>query len=291
MSTKGPRLEEGYSLTAINRYGLTEDPFSLSANPRFVHLGESHKQVYQHAINLIARRRGFGLVMGSVGIGKSSLARLLFYNYFERDDVIVAYVPSANWSTRTRAVKEVSASLAELKVQTKRSYDASLAELSKAIANAHSKDNKNIILLLDESHLMKPQAFELVLELYNFDFDVKAVQVLLFGQPELDSLISKKPHLDSRVAMRLYLDPLTYPTALEMVNHRLLVAGRKSPLFNDDAFMALYETSFGVPRDIIAVCGWCLDIIIRDNKDLIELETVEEAIGLRSRHISESDPK
>ena len=289
MSTKEPRLEQGYSLSDINRYDLTEDPFSLSANPRFVHLGESHKQVYHHAINLITRRRGFGLVMGGVGIGKSSLARLLFYNYFEREDSIISYVPSANWSTRTRAVKEVANSLAELNIKTKRSYDGSLTELSKAIANAHSNDNKNIILLLDESHLMNPQAFDLVLELYNFDFDVKAVQVLMFGQPELDGLVSNKPHLNSRVAIRLYLDPLTYPTALEMVNHRLLIAGRKSPLIDDDAFLVLYETTLGVPRDIIAICSWCLDIIIRDRKDLVGVETVEEAIHLRHRHTNESD--
>ncbi|MDH5605983.1 MAG: AAA family ATPase [Anaerolineae bacterium] len=289
MATNESRLEEGYDLAALNKYDLTEDPFSLSANPRFVHLGESHKQVYQHAISLISRRRGLGLVMGGVGIGKSSLARLLFYNFFDRDDTIVAYVPSANWSTRTRAVKEVANALAELNVQTKRSYDGSLVSLSTAIAKAHRDDKKNIVLLLDESHLMNPEAFELVHELYNFDFDVKVVQVLMFGQPELDGLISSQAHLNSRVAIRLYLDPLTFPSALEMVNHRLLIAGRKFQLFDDDAFLALYNASSGVPRDIVATCSWCLDIILRDKKDRVDMDAVEEANQLRYRHISEGE--
>ena len=70
-------------ITGLNRLGLNEDPFSLSANPRFVHLGGTHRNVYYLAQSVITRRQGLALITGGVGIGKSSLARLLYNEYFE----------------------------------------------------------------------------------------------------------------------------------------------------------------------------------------------------------------
>jgi general secretion pathway protein A len=276
---------EGYDLVELTRYDLSEDPFSSSANPRFVHLGETHKHVYYHAHNLINRRRGLGLITGDVGIGKSSLARLLFYNFVDTESTVISYIPSANWRTKTRAAKEVANSLAELNIETTRSYEDNLDRLSKKIAFTYLETRKNIVLLLDESHLMKKEALELIHELYNFDFDVKAIQVLMFGKPELITLIDKYKDISSRVSVRLSLQPLSYQTALVMINHRLNIAGRKSPLLDDLAYQAIYEASNGVPRDIVGLCGICLDLIIRDNKPIIDEEAALEAIRVRYENI------
>jgi len=279
----GSILETGIGdLKVLQTLGLAEDPFSLSASPRFFHLGESHQSVYYFAHNSITRRDGLALVMGEVGMGKSSLARVLFSHFFdERPDVIISYVPSANWKSRTKAVREISDSLAELEVEAKRSYDDSIYELQKAIMRAHSEDNYNVAVLLDESHLIAPQALEAIHELYNFDVDVKAVQIVMFGQPELETLISKHRHLKNRVSKRLYLSPLSYNAALEMINHRVRQAGRSTSLLSDEAFGKIYDTSRGVPRDIVGICGNALEVIIRDKKKIIDEEATEEALLLR----------
>ncbi len=276
-------LEQGISdLTILQRFGLSLDPFSLSASPRFFHLGETHQSVYYFAHNVITRRTGLGLVMGEVGMGKSSLARVLFSHFFEeRDDVIIAYVPSANWRSRTKAIKEIANSLAELDVETKRSYDDSIHAFQKEIMSVHQNNKMNVALLLDESHLIKPDALEVIHELYNFDVDVKAIQILMFGQPELETLISKHRHLRNRVSRRLYLSPLSYMTALDMVNHRLRQAGRTTPLLTDEGFSVIFEASQGVPRDIVGLCGNALEILIRDNKKIVDEEAAQEAVHIR----------
>lgn len=276
-------LEKGIGdIKVLQTLGLTEDPFSLSASPRFFHLGESHQSVYYFAHNSITRRDGLALVMGEVGMGKSSLARVLFSHFFEeRPDVIISYVPSANWKSRTKAVREISDSLAELEVETKRSYDDSIFELQKAIMRAHRENNLNVAVLLDESHLISPGALEAIHELYNFDVDVKAVQIIMFGQPELDALISKHAHLKSRVSKRLYLSPLSYIAALEMINHRVRQAGRSTSLLTDEAYSKIFDASQGVPRDIVGLCGNALEIIIRDKKKIIDEEAADEALLIR----------
>lgn len=269
-------------INALNRLGLNEDPFSLSANPRFVHLGGQHRNVYYLAKSIMVRRQGLGLITGGVGIGKSSLARLLYNEYFEEEGTIITYIPSANWRTRTMAAKQVATALAELEIETKRSYDATVVEISRAISRAHLDHQMNIVLLIDESHLMHPEALELIHELYNFDFDVKAVQVLMFGQPELTPLIAGAEHLASRVVKSLSLDPLSFPEALEMINHRLSIAGRTTPLVEDDAFLTLYDDSNGIPRNIVALCSIALDLLMAEKKSTIDLPLVQAAIGLRS---------
>lgn len=268
-------------ITALNRLGLNEDPFSLSANPRFVYLGGQHRNVYYLAQSVIVRRQGLALITGGVGIGKSSLARLLYNEFLESENTIITYIPSANWRTRNMAAKTVANALAELSIDTKRSYDGTVREISKAISKAHMEHGLNIVLLIDESHLMTLEAMELVHELYNFDFDVKAVQVLMFGQPELNQLIEHAEHLASRALKRLSLDPLSYPEALEMVNHRLAIAGRSGPLIDDDAFLTIYDESGGIPRNIVALCSISLDLIIANKKKLIDKSTIETAIDLR----------
>ena len=81
-------------ITALNRLGLNEDPFSLSANPRFVYLGGQHRNVYYLAQSVIVRRQGLALITGGVGIGKSSLARLLYNEFLARENTIITYIPS-----------------------------------------------------------------------------------------------------------------------------------------------------------------------------------------------------
>jgi type II secretory pathway predicted ATPase ExeA len=282
--TPGHQFDE--FITALKRLGLVEDPFNLSANPRYVYLGGQHQNIYYLAQSVITRRQGIALITGDVGIGKSSLARLLYNEYFDDDRTIITYIPSANWKTRTVAAKKVADALPELEIETKRSYDGTVDEISKAISLTYEQ-GRNIVLLVDESHLMDPEALQLIHELYNFDYDVKAVQTLMFGQPELIYLISSVPHLESRALKKLALAPLSYPEALEMVSHRLAIAGRNTPFIEDDAFPEIYHNSEGIPRNIVAICSNALDIVIVNNLDVINLDTVRAAIEMRGQLESE----
>jgi general secretion pathway protein A len=270
----------------LERLGLKQDPFGISANPRFLWLAGGHLTAYQHTKSVITRRQGLALIMGDVGMGKTTLARLLFEEYFGAPGMITTYIPSANWRSRGLATAEIADSLTGGGMKTvrsnKRDPDGTLRAIYMAISETHHEDQKkNIVLLIDESHLIGPVALETIHAIYNFEFDTKAVQMLLFGQPELEALMQTAPHLDSRVIKRVHLSPLSYPEAHQMVSHRLATAGRSVPLFEDEAFLALYDSSGGVPRDIVALCSLSLDILIAVKKDLIDRPIVEEAIELR----------
>ncbi len=127
--------------------------------------------------------------------------------------------------------------------------------------------------------MMKPEALEVIHRIYNFDYDVKVVQILAFGQSEMSSLFETNKAVNARVFVRLVLPPLTLSSALQMVMFRLNVAGRNESMIDDDAFELLYEKSQGVPREITKFCAYATDLLLQSDATTIDRNIVREAIS------------
>ncbi len=163
-----------------DRLGLREDPFKLSADPRYLYLGTEHLAVYRQAQGVISRRRGLALITGDMGMGKSTLARRIYDVYASEQNIEICYVHTAAFSSAMDAARQISSSLG---VPLQRSFQRQMEGLEKFMADAYTND-RNVVVLLDDAQLMNPEALEVLHRLYNFDYDAKVVQVLAFGQSD-----------------------------------------------------------------------------------------------------------
>ena len=237
--------------------------------------------MYYHASNVIELKRGLCLVRGEPGIGKTSVAKLIFENNHGKKNMIITYIPTANFPTKAAASKKMAEALSELGVTKTKNYADNVSNLQKGIKRA-MEEKKNVVVLLDEGQLIHPSALVLFHELYNFDWDEKGIQVLIFGQPETSDIFEKNKALRERLYVDLSLTPLTITSATEMINFRLQIAGRKEPLTDDDALEIIYKISGGIPRMIVKLCGLSLDILIERKGKIIDTRIVEAAMEVYS---------
>ncbi|GAP16084.1 type II secretory pathway, component ExeA [Longilinea arvoryzae] len=264
--------DEEWKVARLDRLGLKEDPFKLSADPRFLFLGPEHLAVYRQAQGVISRRRGLALISGDMGMGKSSLARRLYDVYAAEENVLICYIHTAAFKSAMDAARQISMAL---NVPPQRSFQRQMEGLERLMADAYTA-HRNVIILLDDAQLMDPDALEVIHRLYNFDYDAKVAQVIAFGQLEMSAVFETNKAVNARVFVRLALPPLTLSSSLQMVLFRLRVAGRNSPLIDDDAFEMLYEASQGVPREMIRLCALATDLLLASDATAINIDIARE---------------
>jgi len=250
--------------TELSRLGLNEDPFQLSADPRYLYLGEEHQAVFETIKQVIQKRRGLALVTGKPGTGKSSLARFTFDRLFGNGEFDVAYIDTSNFDTRTAAAKKISQSFGTIEIETGRSYSEQMELLEQGIAGAYKKGHI-VVLLLDDAQKLKRFSLELLHELYNFDFGEKAMNVIAFGEESAVKNFYNYPSISSRLYTIQSLKPISYETTIQMVGFRLSTAagGKTLSIFTDSALQKLYETSAGIPRDVVILGSMALDKLIQ----------------------------
>lgn len=268
--------DEEWRLARLDRLGLKEDPFKLSADPRYLYLGPEHLAVYRQAQAVISRRRGLALITGDMGMGKSSLARRLYDVYASENSIAICYIHTAAFRSAMDGARQISNGLG---VPPQRSFQRQMEGLEQMMADAYTT-GRNVVVILDDAQLMDSEALEVIHRLYNFDYDAKVVQILSFGQSEMTSLFETNRAVNARVFVRLALPPLTLGSALQMVFFRLRVAGRNEALINDNAFELLYEHSQGVPREIIRLCALATDALLQSEELVISVEIAREVVKL-----------
>ncbi len=264
--------DEEWRLARLERLGLKEDPFKLSADPRYLYLGPEHLAVYRQATGVISRRRGLALITGDMGMGKSSLARRLWDVYASEEAMDICYIHTAAFKSAMDAARQISNSFS---IAPQRSFQRQMESMERMMADAYTA-GRNVVILLDDAQLMESEALEVIHRLYNFDYDAKVVQILAFGQSEMVALFETNKAVNARVFVRLALPPLTLGSALQMVLFRLRVAGRNEPLLDDEAFEVLYEKSRGVPREIIRLCAMATDYLLQSDSTMVSRDIANE---------------
>ncbi len=267
-----PLSDEEWRLVRLDRLGLKEDPFKLSADPRYLYLGPEHLAVYRQAQAVISRRRGLALITGDMGMGKSSLARRLYDVYNTENSIAICYIHTAAFKSAMDAARQISNALG---VPPQRSFQRQMEGLEEMMANAYTT-GRNVVIILDDAQMMDGEALEVLHRLYNFDYDSKVVQILSFGQSEMTGVYEANKAVNARVFVRLVLPPLTLSSALQMVMFRLRVAGRNEPMINDDAFELLYERSQGIPREIIRLSALATDQLLQSEETVITYDIARE---------------
>ena len=254
--------------------GLAEAPFSLSPDPRFFFLSAQHKTALAKITYTAEQRQGLSVVYGDVGVGKTTIARRIYQIYNDNPQYEAAYLPMPIFPSEFQFLKAICS---EFSLPPKRSKYAQIELLNTYLIDVW-KQGQNGILIIDEAQALVGQQFELIRQLLNFESNTqKLIQVIMIGQNELRNKLRLKKPLRSRIATRSTIEPLDIQDTRDMINFRVMVAGRTEPLFTEDAIQVIYEYSHGMPRDICALGLNVLPLALLQNRRIIDAALTAQA--------------
>lgn len=231
-------------------FNLKEKPFNLNPSPRFLYLGESHRE----ALNLlnygVMERKGFILLTGEIGTGKTTMVHALLNTI----DETVQYIHLSNPLLSPQEFMDYLAfSVFRKKLHFKSKTDF-LLEFEEFLRQC-LRDQRNAILIIDEAQKLSFELLEEIRLLSNMETgDEKLLNIFLVGQPELNDKL-KTPEclpLLQRISIRYHIPPLDLEETREYVATRLRIAGAKKgdDIFPKAAVRTLYDCSGGYPRMI-----------------------------------------
>ena len=267
----------------LKELGFREEPFTISADPRFLYLSTQHGEVLERTRDVVEEFRGLVVVEGGYGVGKSSLALRLESIYRgEPDEYRVVFVHTASYESEFAGLQDLCHSL---DLPRRRGLTKQWREFENFLVDEHQQ-GRNICIILDDAQLINQSALRLVHHIYNFDRGGrKLAQVVLFGQPELNYIFAMQPEIRSRVDSWFRLNPLSLEDTLNLIRFRSRVAGREDPLFTQSAFLEIYEATNGVPREIVSVCSRVIEELGVRGDNTSDVETAQSAIeAYRSFH-------
>jgi general secretion pathway protein A len=244
-------------------YGLKENPFNVTPNPEYIYLGENHREALAQLLYGVRERKGFIVITGEVGTGKTTLIHYLL------DKMNGNHTKTALLFNPKLTVDDfIQYILKDLGVRVQgRTKGEYLHNLHRYLLHAYQRDER-VILIVDEAQGLKPELLEEIRLLSNLETSrSKLLQIVLLGQPELDKTLSQPGfrQLRQRINLRYHLLPLSEKETKEYIGKRLRIAGAKEAIFTEKAIKRIYLKSGGIPRLINILCdnallnGYALD--------------------------------
>jgi general secretion pathway protein A len=276
-------------------YKLREEPFRLTSDPRFFHLAEPHAAALATLVEAVMRRKGFVLLTGPIGTGKTTVVHTALQILTERaatnHPISSAFILNPTLS-REEFLEMI---LSEFEIPcTATSKPARLAALQRMLLETQ-RNGGTSLLLIDEAHLLTPDLLEEIRLLSNSDtYQEKLLQIVLCGQPELLGIL-RRPELRAlrqRVASSCLLRPLTFSEVRSYIAERLHSAGFRGTTFPfpTQVIEEIQRLTEGVPRVINLLCDACLAIGSRAHRPVIDLAIVNESSNELGLKESQAEP-
>ena len=260
----------------LEYYGLTEAPFDITPNPRFLYFSAKHREALNHLLYGIRERKGFVQLTGDVGAGKTTLCRAMLEQLGGRFATALILNPLLDADQLMKAIAmEFGLNVRGLdRLETIGTLNDFLLQLA--------GQERDAVLIIDEAQDLTHELLEQVRLLSNLETDDrKLLQIVLMGQPELRDRLNdhRLRQLRQRITVRYHLRPLRRAELGHYVQHRLQVSGANgAPYFTAPALWRVYNYSQGVPRLINAVCDKCLLAGFVQQRDRIDFRMVGSAV-------------
>jgi general secretion pathway protein A len=257
-------------------YGLRETPFSPTPDPKFLFQSTRHREALAQLLYGVRERKGFIVLTGEIGTGKTTLLRTLLSRLDA--DTHVAYIH--NSALEIEGLLEYM--LQDWGVKSEATTHAQrLFELNEFLIDQH-RQGLSPVLIIDEAQNLSIPTLEAVRLLSNFETSSqKLMQILLVGQPELRDKLNTPElrQLKQRIGLRCHIGPLSPEETRLYIRHRLRIAGASDAgIFTDAAIQRITEYSEGIPRVVNIVCDHCLLSGFADSKRRIDAGVVDEAV-------------
>jgi general secretion pathway protein A len=262
-------------------YGLREEPFNLTPDPRFLHMAPPYRAALEAVVQSILRRKGFVVVHGPIGTGKTTVLHAAMQILSQLDSNHDRFASALVVNPLLSRDEFLETLMTEFQVScASTSKPARLSALQEMFLEKQGNGGTSV-LFVDEAHLLTIELLEEIRLLTNTDiYRAKLLQVVLCGQPELTALLQRRElrALHQRITCHCLLRPLSLAETLSYVSERLHAAGLngESPFYNG-AIELVHLHSQGVPRLINHICDNALMIGFTTQHKEIQQDIIEEA--------------
>ena len=262
----------------LEYYGLGEQPFGVTPDPRFLYFGTSHREALASLYCGVENGRGFLALIAKPGMGKTTLLFQLLNKL--RDSASTAFL----FQTQCDSRQLLRSVLTDLGVETSETDDLfHLQNQLNALLVRESQAGRRFVLVVDEAQTLDDAVLETLRMLSNFETPrAKLMQIILAGQPQLAVKLAgeRMIQLRQRVSVFARLFPLSQTETVEYVQHRLAVAGHTGdPLFSSHALELIASASEGIPRNINNLCFHALTLGFAQGQRRVGASMVREVLA------------
>ncbi len=260
----------------LNYFGLSEKPFSISPDPRFLYLSDKHRDGLAHLLYGTDETGSFVLLTGEVGTGKTTLCRRMLSQAPEGVTFALILNP-------LQTPQELLASICD---EFQIDYDKEASSRKQMIDNLNAWLLKNhasgdrAVVIIDEAQNLNAETLEQVRLLTNLETDSeKLLKIILIGQPELREILGRPElrQLNQRITARYHLESLSLEETHSYLHHRLKIAGATGSLFKPAAIKKLHRISGGIPRIMNLIGDRALTGTYGAQKQIVDTRMLQQA--------------
>jgi len=255
----------------FNLLEFKKEPFSNSPEPEFLFTAPQYNTCLQRLELAVRLRRGLNIVIGEVGIGKTTLCRKLIQVLSAADpgdapavETFLLLDPAVE--SRLEFARTVASVLGVASVAEDDNEWQIKEKIKTFLFEQGVRNQKNITLVIDEGQKIPDDCLEILREFLNYETNsFKLLQIIIFAQPEFRKNLAARANLLDRVNYLCNLKPLSFRQTKAMIEHRIAVASQdpsRPPLFTLGGMLAVYRHSGGYPRKIISLCHQVLLMLI-----------------------------
>ena len=234
-------------------FGFSETPFSLSPDPAFLYRSEQHEEALANLIYGVQSRKGFIVLTGEVGTGKTTMLECL------RDFLDSQYIEFAFlFNSRITSDQFFEMIAYDLDLRCQRTSKTEVLFALNSVLLNQAEQGRTTVLIIDEAHNLEWEVLEEIRLLGNLENRRgKLLQIILAGQPELDRKLEAPNlrQLKQRIVLRCNLEPFTPKDTAQYINTRLEKAGMpEQTVFSPEIMTEIHVRAQGIPRLINAIC-------------------------------------
>ncbi len=258
-------------------FGLTEKPFTIPPNPRYLYMSTPHREAFAHLLYGINSDGCFIVLTGDVGTGKTTISRCLLEQLPEGIDVALILNPKLSTLDLLECIcDELGINI----IKKTRSTKLYIDNLNRYLLKSHSQ-GRSTALIIDEAQNLSVDVLEQLRLLTNLETNTqKLLKIILIGQTELQDTLNKPElsQLKQRITSRYHLKPLEPEDATTYIQHRIAIAGGgRYPLFSPQAVRHIVKTTNGIPRLINLLCDRSLLGTYALNTNQVSLSVAQKA--------------
>ncbi|MBU4252351.1 MAG: AAA family ATPase [Candidatus Omnitrophica bacterium] len=270
-------------MSYFSSLGLIKEPFSNNPNPEFFFESIEHKTALVRLLIEIRLRRGLSVILGDVGVGKTTLSRKLFQMLKERSDILFYMILDPTAQSEELFLESL---VRTFNLQDQITGSPSILDykevIKKYLYQKGVEENKTIVLVVDEAQKLNGESLEVLRVLLNYETnDYKLLQLVLFSQMELLPKIKEIKNFYDRIVLKYVINPLDEPETRELINFRLHHSGFNTELllFTNEAVSEIQRYSQGYPRKINLICHNALRNLVTSNKTVVDGVLIRDLIA------------
>jgi len=256
-------------------FGFSESPFNLSPDPSFLYRSPQHEEALANLIYGVQGRKGFIVLAGEVGTGKTTMLECLL-DYVDSQRLEYAYI----FNSRINSDQFLEMIAYDFGLNCKRTSKTEVLFALNAFLIEQSRQGRTAVLIVDEAHNLEWEVLEEIRLLGNMENrQGKLLQIILAGQPELDRKLDapNMRQLKQRILLRCNLEPFSLRDALRYIESRLQRVGMlNQTVFPEELMVEIHMRTQGIPRLMNGVCDNLLLTAFAMERKSCDLEMLDE---------------